>query len=70
MTNQTTAASPNRTLRNFIRKFGRLRLSELCENILEGKNESELRQQFFINSHQISILRTILIEEQPLLKHG
>ena len=70
MSHHISVESPNRALRNFIRNFGRVRLSDLYRKIVEGESDASLLQQFSINTHQLSLLRSILIHDQPKRKHG
>jgi hypothetical protein len=70
MSHNLSAESPNRVLRNFIRTFGRVRLSDLYRTLIQGDRESDVLEQFSINTHQLAALRSILIQDQPKRKHG
>ena len=62
--------SPQRTIRHFIRDFGRVHLSELCVQLQEGVNDQSILEQYSLSEQQLSKLKSILLQSPQKRKLG
>lgn len=62
--------SPQRTIRHFIRDFGRVRLSELFVQLQEGADEQSIRERYSLNEQQLSNIKSILFQSPQKRKLG
>ena len=66
MFNQT----PQRTVRHFIRDFGRVHLSKLFVQLQKGVDDQSIAQEYSLNEQQLSDLKSILLQSPQKRKSG
>lgn len=62
--------SPQRTIRHFIRDFGRVHLSTLVVQLQEGVDDQSIRTQYAITEQQLHSLKSILLQSPQKRKLG
>lgn len=62
--------SPQRTIRHFIRDFGRVHLSELFVQLQEGADDQSIRERYSLNEQQLSNIKSILFQSPQKRKLG
>ena len=62
--------TPQRTIRHFIRDFGRVHLSELFVQLQEGVDDQSIQEQYSLSDQQLSNLKSILLQSPQKRKLG
>lgn len=62
--------NPQRTIRHFIRDFGRVHLSELFIQLQEGVDDQSILAQYSLSEQQLNSLKSILLQSPQKRKLG
>ncbi|MAA78466.1 MAG: hypothetical protein CL916_04340 [Deltaproteobacteria bacterium] len=62
--------NPQRTIRHFIRDFGRVHLSELFVQLKEGVDEQSILDQYSLTEQQLNNIKSILLQSPQKRKLG
>ena len=62
--------NPTRIVRNFINKHGRVLLQRLQQNLQDGASDSQIKELYTLNDHQLSVFRALYLRSVPYKLHG